>query len=91
METIHLTVRGREHEAALSLAAWTGGVRTPRLVGAGEVGTDSMLLARPAPPSLTGYRQSMVAAEKSLRPPGPSMAMSDANWSRVRTGCGILI
>jgi len=41
-----LTVRREvEHEAALSLTAWAGGVRTPRLVAAGEVGVDSMLLA----------------------------------------------
>ncbi len=41
-----LTVRREvEHEAGLSLTAWAGGVRTPKLVAAGEVGVDSMMLA----------------------------------------------
>jgi len=41
-----LTVRRKvEHEAAVALAAWAGGVRTPKLVAAGDVGINSMLLA----------------------------------------------
>ncbi len=47
----YVTVRREvEHEAALSLTAWAGGVRTPKLVVAGDVGIDSMLLAFEAVP-----------------------------------------
>jgi undecaprenyl-diphosphatase len=46
-----LTVRREvEHEAAVSLVAWAGGVHTPKLVAAGDVGISSMLLAYEAVP-----------------------------------------